>query len=648
MTQLEVAANRLELQLVTNKSAIMKVMLHCSQLLPHKSAFYAALTCILVNRVPDIASLLVSFIPDRFSKSLALHSRQGWIEFASLLRYLCYLAHYGLVEPASLMALQKELLAEARSCVGDDSLRARRDALLRILLLSLVWGAPALDAFKDDATEILDTIRSLLPSQDIPQRSQALPSQVDYFVDALERINDDWKVREPLFLPPKEAVDQLGGDLPLEAIALPLPNFPSHSPANPYYGPLHRLRILPASVVEKTLGAAERVVLEDVLEALMETLGDQPDRAAKILASLGSDFYPAIVEMVFSALLILPTPPHAPLFYASLITQLCLADASFARPLGRMMNALFNALPSMDAEAALRFAIWFAHHLSNFDFEWKWDKWVPVLSLPKEHPQHLWLRFALERMLRLSYAGRLQGAVHADLVPLVQVPSPAEVPTTFTAVLDAANRKASANDLKAVIETCGGDAVEAVVWAILLRGQKAITHLVVLTERYGAVLQRFVASPEDEMKAIATAFHIWRQSPLHFSLVVEHWLKRTLVSVRGYCLWLQSLPSPDVLQMHVWDLTLSVISRAKKNALHAAFTDDQRMGLFNPLFTALFTLQKTYADDTDVLAALVSWYTVFCRHFAADVQPIVDTLKSSSLDAFGNSQAMQILDECKP
>lgn len=48
-----------------------------------------------------------------------------------------------------------------------------------------------------------------------------------------------------------------------------------------------------------------------------------------------------------------------------------------------------------------RFAQWFAHHLSNWKFEWEWDKWSSVLQLPaQDHPKVRFIKEVLAKCLR--------------------------------------------------------------------------------------------------------------------------------------------------------------------------------------------------------------------------------------------------------
>lgn len=83
-----------------------------------------------------------------------------------------------------------------------------------------------------------------------------------------------------------------------------------------------------------------------------------------------------VVDAVFSQIMQLPKPECKLVYYHSLITEACkLAPAAIAPSLGRAIRFLFRNIQIMDLELVYRYMDWFAHHLSNFDFRWKWTEW---------------------------------------------------------------------------------------------------------------------------------------------------------------------------------------------------------------------------------------------------------------------------------
>ena len=82
------------------------------------------------------------------------------------------------------------------------------------------------------------------------------------------------------------------------------------------------------------------------------------------------------VDAIFSQLLKLPNAGHKLVYYHSMITETCkIAPAAIAPSLGRAIRFLYRNLNVMDQELTYRFMDWFSHHLSNFDFRWKWVEW---------------------------------------------------------------------------------------------------------------------------------------------------------------------------------------------------------------------------------------------------------------------------------
>jgi hypothetical protein len=59
--------------------------------------------------------------------------------------------------------------------------------------------------------------------------------------------------------------------------------------------------------------------------------------------------------------------------------------------------------PSPSPQLRRRVADYLAHHLSNFQWLWGWERWQEVLSQPPSHPQRVFCSDVLQRMVALSY-----------------------------------------------------------------------------------------------------------------------------------------------------------------------------------------------------------------------------------------------------
>jgi nuclear cap-binding protein subunit 1 len=86
------------------------------------------------------------------------------------------------------------------------------------------------------------------------------------------------------------------------------------------------------------------------------------------------------VDAVFSQMFKLPVAEHKMVYYHSVLTESCkLAPAAIAPSLGRAIRFVYRSIESMDLDLRSRFLDWFAHHLSNFGFTWKWTEWQALL-----------------------------------------------------------------------------------------------------------------------------------------------------------------------------------------------------------------------------------------------------------------------------
>jgi nuclear cap-binding protein subunit 1 len=106
------------------------------------------------------------------------------------------------------------------------------------------------------------------------------------------------------------------------------------------------------------------------------------DKLSSIAADGQSTWKPedVAIDAIFSQIFTLPAPEHRLVYYHSLITESCrISPGAIAPSLGRAIRFLFRAVDVMDLELAYRYMDWFAHHLSNFEFRWKWAEWYVLL-----------------------------------------------------------------------------------------------------------------------------------------------------------------------------------------------------------------------------------------------------------------------------
>ena len=108
------------------------------------------------------------------------------------------------------------------------------------------------------------------------------------------------------------------------------------------------------------------------------------DKLGNIAESGRSTWKPedVAIDAIFSQIFALPAPEHRLVYFHSLITESCrISPGAIAPSLGRAIRFLFRAVDVMDLELAYRYMDWFAHHLSNFEFRWKWTEWSVIVFI---------------------------------------------------------------------------------------------------------------------------------------------------------------------------------------------------------------------------------------------------------------------------
>lgn len=235
-----------------------------------------------------------------------------------------------------------------------------------------------------------------------------------------------------------------------------------------------------------------------------------------------------LLETILSQLFSSPVTPKRTVYYHALITELCKVSPQTVAPaLGKCLRKLFAGLgsPSVDdesivlsAEGIRRYAEWFAIHLSNFGFHWRWPEWESSLLLrSSSHPQKVFIARVLELETRLSYYDRIKAtlpdtylassAVFPKIAPSPDFTYEAEGTSAYVAQAAEIQRlmrsRATIDEVKELLEGYKKDFVEGeigdlilseenaeklkrdlVTQVVLVIGSRSFSHFLNILERY--------------------------------------------------------------------------------------------------------------------------------------------------------------------
>ena len=233
-------------------------------------------------------------------------------------------------------------------------------------------------------------------------------------------------------------------------------------------------------------------------DRLKEVAGDKPTWKPEDLA----------VDAIFSQMFKLPGPERKMVYYHSLITETCkIAPAAIAPSLGRAIRYLYRNLNVMDIELTYKFLDWFAQHLSNFDFRWKWTEWVNDVDRTPLNPRKAFILGALDKEVRLSFAKRIRETLPEPYHPLIPASKDNDIPefkynsetTPHSAearqILSLLKKKAAESDIQPIIDVINTSvassgstnpllaSTDAYVTSLCYIGSKSLSHVLSYTER---------------------------------------------------------------------------------------------------------------------------------------------------------------------
>ncbi|KAL3425666.1 hypothetical protein PVAG01_02457 [Phlyctema vagabunda] len=318
------------------------------------------------------------------------------------------------------------------------------------------------------------------------------------------------------------------------------------------------------------------------------------------------------VDAVFSQLFQLPSPEHKLVYYHSVLTEACkIAPAAIAPSLGRAIRYLYRGVDSMDMELGYRFMDWFAHHLSNFGFTWKWTEWIDDVELPALDPKKAFIQGALDKEIRLSFAQRIKGTLPAPYQALITEEKEKDTPdfkyndegTPFASdgrELMALLRKKSPEEaiepIIARIHTAALDlnlpqsalvySTDAYVTSICYIGSKSLSHVLSCIER---CKDRLLASSEARGQIIESVMSYWKHQPGIGVNIVDKLLNYTILSPGSVVEWALGKSGSNLSESAIFEMIAATVGKVT-GRVRQVVTSSRAAGL---LAEQMAVLQET-------------------------------------------------------
>ncbi|KAK4451871.1 MIF4G like-domain-containing protein [Podospora aff. communis PSN243] len=297
------------------------------------------------------------------------------------------------------------------------------------------------------------------------------------------------------------------------------------------------------------------------------------------------------VDAVFSQLFQLPNPEHKLVYYHSVLTETCkLAPAAIAPSLGRAIRYLYRNVHRLDLELENRFLDWFSHHLSNFGFTWKWAEWVDDVYLPDLHPRKAFIKGAIDKEIRLSFAQRIKNTLPEPYKELIGPEMELETPefkfasdaTPFAAegreIAQLVKSKASDEDIQPVIERIHALALDndleplvtstdVFVTAVLHVGSKSLSHVLAAIERTkDRLTDAGAASEAARAQIISAVMAYWASHPGVAIAIVEKLLNYSILTPAAVINWALvtsagSTKGDALSRAHIYELVFNTVMK---------------------------------------------------------------------------------------
>ncbi|KKZ60624.1 hypothetical protein EMCG_04697 [[Emmonsia] crescens] len=340
------------------------------------------------------------------------------------------------------------------------------------------------------------------------------------------------------------------------------------------------------------------------------------------------------VDAVFSLLFQLPTSEHKLVYYHSVLTEACkIAPAAIAPSLGRAIRFLYKNVERMDLALSYRFLDWFAHHLSNFGFTWKWTEWVDDVELPAIHPKKAFICGALDKEIRLSFAQRIKGTLPEPYQALISEGKEKDTPD-FKYALETTPYATEAQEIMHLIRKKAPDAeiqphilaiqqaaasqpdttdplipsTDAFVTSICYVGSKSLSHVLSCIERSKErLLSIGPQSPAARRQIITSVLAYWADQPGIGVNIIDKLLNYTILTPLSVIEWalVDHIDGGAALaKAHVYEMVAATMGKVT-NRIRQIVAARAQGGIVEPQLSVIDETLRRERGDVQVMFEVI-------------------------------------------
>ena len=587
---------------------IKKRLIYCALILPERTASFAALIGVLNHQNFDFVEDFVHSLKEELEKSLV---RCRFNTAAQIMRFLSELLNCNVLSTSSLLTIYNVFITVTYE---KDIPQSRADWYIWAVLSALPWAAAQIDQDKPKGLEeILTIIEGYITTKrkvsflnalrvwdrTHPSPQVALDQLTQLWVQVQSMRQMGWKehylpkiyvgLRRVLSDAFQHKIDSL--------------DVPEHSPDMHYSMPRACFHLFDSTDIFKGAhlpdpDSIERFLVEQTISGILQTYYKDRKECAVSLVGLAQResslaVYHLIGEILFSHMMTLPHPPYPLPFYASVMLEInSLKPGKFPAILAQASQMLFERLEMMNCVCRGRFLRWFVIILNNYQFQWRWEDWLPALEKEQDHPQKCFLKDVLDRCISLSYYDKIQKILPQEF-KLTLPPAPASNFLCDTALesesevsgkaklvyskleivirgwKSAENREALCKQLKKdVLEVCGDheSLARILTHSILQIGRHTLHFTCISMDRFFGIFPEVFAHEQEKVTCILSVIEFWSLVPQKLVFCISHLLQMGVLDCNSILLWVFRPETRKQMVSHsyIWNILDSMLCFFKR------------------------------------------------------------------------------------